>query len=73
MVSSNGDQYHQIHENLGQQQEYVMRSPNRSPSSPIIAPKSSISKHSRIGEYQGKFQVYFPEKIKSDNIFIIQN
>ena len=58
LVSSNGDQYHQIHDGLGQQQEYVMRSPHRSPSSPIIPPKPSISKHSRIGDYQGISRLY---------------
>jgi hypothetical protein len=54
LVSSSGEQYHQIHDNVTHQQ-YVVRSPNRSPSSPIIPVKPSISKHSRIGEYQGKF------------------
>ena len=54
LVSSSGEQYHQIHDNVTHQQ-YVVRSPNRSPSSPIIPIKPSISKHARIGDYQGTF------------------
>ena len=53
LTSGGAEQYHQIHDNVTHQQ-YVVRSPIRAPSSPIIPVKSSISKHSRIGEYQGK-------------------
>ena len=63
LVPSGGEQYHQIHDDVTNQQ-YVVRSPNRSPSSPIIPVKSSISKHSRIGEYQGIF-IYSYQNIQT--------
>ena len=52
LLSSGAQQYHQIHDNASHQQ-YLVRSPNRSPSSPIIPVKPSLSKHSRVGDYQG--------------------
>ena len=52
LLSSGAQQYHQIHDNASHQQ-YMVRSPNRSPSSPIIPVKPSLSKHSRVGDYQG--------------------
>ena len=52
LLSSGAQQYHQIHDN-GSHQQYLVRSPNRSPSSPIIPVKPSLSKHSRVGDYQG--------------------
>ena len=50
-------QYHQINDannSMQSHHQYGGSPTSRSPSSPVISVKSSASKHSRIGEYQGR-------------------